>query len=431
MDAAAALEDRDLAAAAAELRAATHILVAAGAGFSADSGLPVYADVAATPIWSALGLDYADLCDTTMLLSSPACAYGFWVGCLRAYRESKPHVGYHLLEEWFAARPSVNTAVYTSNVDGHFRRFGRLSERLCEIHGCVEEWMCSSSMGYTNDPAGAGATRARLGNVFQAHNAAVQAHAHACCGGGTPTQPWKRPCAARQMTPSAAEGRLLDGVCQAALDAMRCAASAARGVGGSGDGVGDDRCATNPMSCSTAAVAATAATAAGSAQGGMEAPKNPSWEELPPRCPECAAPLRPSVLMFGDDDPALLARLAASADAYQAWEEGMEVALAAKPSQRLVILELGCGTRVPSVREEAHAVLRDVVARGGRAVLIRINPDEPLGGILTATAAGSEDTGLEQVEDPLSPSVLVLRRPAASAMVRLDALMKQMDASCS
>ena len=147
MDAAAALEERDLAVAAAELRAATHLLVAAGAGFSADSGLPVYADVTASPLWSALGLDYADLCDTTMLLSSPACAYGFWAGCLRTYRESMPHVGYHLLDAWFAARPAANTAVYTSNVDGHFRRFGRLSQRLCEIHGCVEEWMCGGSMG--------------------------------------------------------------------------------------------------------------------------------------------------------------------------------------------------------------------------------------------------------------------------------------------
>ena len=313
-------------------------------------------------------------------------------------------------------------------------------------------------VGYTHDDsAGAGATRARLGGVFTAHNAAVQAHVHTRCGGGTPAQPWERPCAALQVTPTAAEGRLLDSTCQAALDAMRAhATSIARAVDGFGDGVGDDRCATNPAARAAAAAAAAAVPAAAvSVQGGVkeadgaEARKPPTWAELPPRCPECAAPLRPSVLMFGDDDPALLRRLTASADAYQAWEEGMEVALASDSRARLVILELGCGTRVPSVREEAQCVLRDAVARGGRATLIRINPDEPAGdesagGIPTdiPTASGDHDGVLFEspstgsggtVDDPVSPHVLVLRRPAASAMVRLDALMKQMDAcgSCS
>ena len=40
------------------IAAADFVLVAAGAGFSADSGLPVYADVACSPLWKALGSDY-------------------------------------------------------------------------------------------------------------------------------------------------------------------------------------------------------------------------------------------------------------------------------------------------------------------------------------------------------------------------------------
>ena len=42
---------------------------------------------------------------------------------------------------------------------------------------------------------------------------------------------------------------------------------------------------------------------------------------------------------------------------------------------RLVILELGCGLRVPSVRGECEAVLRDTRARGGAAMLVRINAE--------------------------------------------------------
>ena len=65
------MEDEQLAAAAEALGAATHLLIAAGAGFSADSGLPVYADVAASPSWRRLGLDYGDLCRVELLRTRP------------------------------------------------------------------------------------------------------------------------------------------------------------------------------------------------------------------------------------------------------------------------------------------------------------------------------------------------------------------------
>ena len=42
-----------------------------------------------------------------------------------------------------AARPDGRCHVYTSNVDGHFRRFAALGARLHEIHGCTEDWMCA------------------------------------------------------------------------------------------------------------------------------------------------------------------------------------------------------------------------------------------------------------------------------------------------
>jgi len=49
------------------LLSATHVLIAAGAGFSKDSGLPVYDEIAREPAWNERGLTYSDLCRPCMM----------------------------------------------------------------------------------------------------------------------------------------------------------------------------------------------------------------------------------------------------------------------------------------------------------------------------------------------------------------------------
>jgi NAD-dependent SIR2 family protein deacetylase len=77
-----------------------------------------------------------------------------------------------------------------------------------------------------------------------------------------------------------------------------------------------------------------------------------------PACPHCGALARPNVLMFGDG----------------AWVDGRTEAQYARLSgwlaqvERLVVIEIGAGTDVPSVRRMCES-------RG--APLIRINPREP------------------------------------------------------
>ncbi len=81
-----------------------------------------------------------------------------------------------------------------------------------------------------------------------------------------------------------------------------------------------------------------------------------------PTCPHCGALARPNILMFGDG--AWVGHRSDEQDArLMQWLQG---------TRRLVVLEIGAGTAVPSVRFFSQDLLR----RHG-ATLIRINPHEP------------------------------------------------------
>ena len=77
-----------------------------------------------------------------------------------------------------------------------------------------------------------------------------------------------------------------------------------------------------------------------------------------PRCPYCRGMARPNILMFGDWGW-LETRSAEQHRRLQHWLRKVD---------RLVVIEIGAGTHVPTVRMMSESL-------GGR--LIRINPDEP------------------------------------------------------
>jgi NAD-dependent SIR2 family protein deacetylase len=91
-----------------------------------------------------------------------------------------------------------------------------------------------------------------------------------------------------------------------------------------------------------------------------------------PLCPRCGALARPNILMFGDGQW-IEQRSAEQAARQQAW-----LATVRRP----VVIEIGAGTAIPSVR---HFSRRVVQQYGGR--LIRINPTE-------AGTGGDGDVGL-------------------------------------
>ncbi len=109
----------------------------------------------------------------------------------------------------------------------------------------------------------------------------------------------------------------------------------------------------------------------------------------PPACPRCGGLARPNVLMFGDWGW-VEARQRQQAGRLSAWLARV---------QRPLVVELGAGTAIPSVRHFGEHIVRDL---GGR--LVRINPREcqvPSRldvGLATGALAGLKaiDTALER-----------------------------------
>ena len=96
------------------------------------------------------------------------------------------------------------------------------------------------------------------------------------------------------------------------------------------------------------------------------------WQGDLPACPHCGGLARPAILMFGDGDWSPRRSFEQQAR-LERWLAGV---------RRPVVVELGAGTAIPSVRHFAHEVLTQ---HGGR--LVRINPREH-------QVPGSADVGL-------------------------------------
>lgn len=86
----------------------------------------------------------------------------------------------------------------------------------------------------------------------------------------------------------------------------------------------------------------------------------------PPRCPHCGDLARPNVLMFGDWN------WVPDRTDSQRRSESQWLTSIADSRPRIVVVEMGAGTAIPSVRHFSHHVSQKYGAR-----IIRINPREP------------------------------------------------------
>ena len=236
------------------IAAADALLITAGAGMGVDSGLPDFRGAEgfwrAYPALGRRGLQFHQVASPRTFETDPALAWGFYGHRLDLYRRITPHAGFDILRRWGEGR-FHGCGVFTSNVDGHFRRAGFDAKALAECHGSIHHLQCS------------------------------------------------QPCS-DDIWPADEFVPIVD----------------------------TDSC---------------------------------TLLNEPPRCPHCASIARPNILMFGDCGW-IERRSSAQESSLNHWLDG---------ASRIVVVELGAGTAIPSVRNFSQAALID---RG--AILVRINPRE-------------------------------------------------------
>lgn len=135
-------------------------LILAGAGMSADSGIPTYRGNAAfsetNPVYKRLGIPYESIASAKTFRRFPEYLLAYHGSRLDLFREAEPHQGYDVLRDLVAEMPD-GYHVYTTNVDGAFEKAGYQSDSITEIHGSMHRWqcigyLCSTKNGMTAPP---------------------------------------------------------------------------------------------------------------------------------------------------------------------------------------------------------------------------------------------------------------------------------------
>jgi hypothetical protein len=371
------------------------LLVASGAGFSADSGLPTYTQVAQNPVYQQQQIDYSDLCRMDCLRKQPSLFYGFWGTCFNAYQEATPHEGYAILKQWCESKDTKkgkhhedeadlsnsrsNYYHYTSNVDGYLRRVGFPKDLIHEMHGSIDTWLLlETPPGGASLPSSAAAYPTSSAESFQIVH---------------PSPSFRFPVDSRTL-------ELQQGVV------------------------------TNLLLDEDNTISRTSATT-------PTAISNDSKPDLQ---------FRPRVLMFDDDiDNHKAMGLHISSDRYQAWEEYMEMEMVAaaavaadtscsssrttRKRKKLVVLEIGCGVRVPSVRRECHDVIVDTTARCRQAAIRHANnnvEEQPASYYCTHIRINPEDFEILQEPNMTTEGFdhISIQGTALSTMVAIDKQMQ-------
>ncbi|CAB9522134.1 expressed unknown protein [Seminavis robusta] len=373
--------DRYCQKAARALAEADVFLLVTGAGFSADSGLAIYRDVAKVPAYQARDLDYSDICMPHWQFDDPELFYGFWGQCFNDYRKTQPHEGYSILHRWKQDKNFDNNNVaetisarierkvelqrpfddeiverhapylvksgpagaffsFTSNVDAHLHDLFEAHE-IHECHGNIESWQCS-------DPyCDAGVFRAPLDHSFEIDMEtmlapSVQGDTSSSSKNDTATQAGKK-------------------------------SSNSNHVPHIGQVGGSNR--TQPLQKMPPPKEPnnwrTSTSIATDSEGNDVFP---NW----PQCALCKAYARPAILMFGD---ARWKRDIAQGERWNLWKETVLDLCEKRNSNnplKVCIVEVGCGLNVPTCRFASERMVEDVARKGGDVVLVRVNPDFPL-----------------------------------------------------
>lgn len=361
------------------ISAADVFVLCTGAGFSADSGLAVYADVAQIDAYAKLNMKYHDLCNPRWLSEWPELFWGFWGQCFNDYRNTEPHGGYAMINRW-ADRLFRNTPLgdsirrdmecamseddaamnpyivedmpsaffaFTSNVDAHHFDWFRAGE-IRECHGNVEIYQCG-----TDEPCTEAVWRAPSEFRFQIDKATMLAPAYVPAD--VPEQNNEH-----EVSPAAAVpkiGMVREGIRSQKLKYMP-----------------DD----------------------------PQQDPNKFFEMNHPVCRSCGGPARPAILMFGDCE---WQDLESQENRWEYWcrvvekhaDRGVPVGESTRPL-RVAVLEIGAGDRVPTVRYTSETCCQRFLEHGACASLIRINPEIPFGDAIEFEKGGIYEDNLISIK---------------------------------
>ncbi|WP_397475174.1 SIR2 family NAD-dependent protein deacylase [Pusillimonas sp.] len=127
------------------LERADGLIITAGAGMGVDSGLPDFRGNEglwrAYPALRQSRLEFTRIASPAAFRREPELAWGFYGHRLELYRKTTPHEGFAILRRW-ADRVAQGAFVYTSNVDGQFKKAGFLADRILECHGTLHWLQC-------------------------------------------------------------------------------------------------------------------------------------------------------------------------------------------------------------------------------------------------------------------------------------------------
>lgn len=402
-------------------------LLTTGAGFSADSGLAIYADVAKVKAYSDRRLQYHDICQPRWLQSDPGLFWGFWGQCYNDYRATAPHPGYEIINGWVdrfrhsttadeirekikerkAAKtsesgPEQSTTemqpyiveenpgaffVFTSNVDAHHFDWFRACE-IRECHGNTEIYQCS-------ELCGANVWRIPRDFRFIVDKETMLAPDCPAASSSTtaPSQPAGEESKGEEEGVVPALQRLLPEASGEAPSGEVPAESAAEKEepdaqanedAGEGQDQGDTTMEEEEAAREPARVGRVWGKLRETTLKYMPDPPPGTcfkgFETNHPKCPYCGAEARPAILMFGDMS---WQDVTPQQKQWSNWRKAVkahveEVTEAGK-TIRAVVLEIGAGGNVTTVRNQSEEQLRQLLMAGADAHLVRVNPEYPLG----------------------------------------------------
>lgn len=131
----------------AAVRSARAMVITTGAGMGVDSGLPDFRGDQgfwnAYPMYERLGINFVGAANPAHFSRDPAFGWGFYGHRTNLYRDTEPHDGFYMLQDW-AEEYDLDTFVVTSNVDGQFQKAGFRDDQVLEVHGSIHHLQCLS-----------------------------------------------------------------------------------------------------------------------------------------------------------------------------------------------------------------------------------------------------------------------------------------------